>query len=84
MDRCRDRLSNGAVSEGPVRRVNRLRLHVGLTVGAVVALVLGEVLGNVLFRGATIRVADLGDEVLLGVLLGNVLAVWFWYSSARR
>jgi len=64
--------------------VSRLRLHAGLTVGAIVALVLGEVVGNVLFRGGTIRVADLGDEVLLGILLGNVLALWFWYSSSRR
>lgn len=68
----------------PARPLSRVRLHVGLTFGAVAALVLGEVAGNVLFRGATIRPSDLGDEVLLGALLGNVLAVWFWHRAAAR
>ena len=72
------------MTDAPVRRVTRLRLHVGLTVGTIAALVLGEVAGNVLFRGATIRVADLGDEVALGVLLGTLIALWLWYSTVKR
>lgn len=72
------------MTDGPVRRVSRLRLHAGVTVGAILALVLGEVAGNVLFRGGTIRGADLVDEVILGVLLGNVIALWLWYGTVKR
>lgn len=72
------------MTEGPVRRVSRLRLHAGVTAGAIVALVLGEVVGNVLFRGGTIRPADLVDEVILGVLLGNAIALWLWYGTVKR
>lgn len=59
-----------------------LAVHGVLTVGGALAIALGEFVGNRIFRGGTAGVADLWDELLLGAILGNVVA--FLLLRSRR
>lgn len=59
-----------------------LAVHGVLTVGGALAIALGEFVGNRLFRGGTIGVTDLWDELVIGAILGNVVA--FMLLRSRR
>jgi hypothetical protein len=59
-----------------------LAVHGVLTVGGALAIALGEAAGNLLFRRGTIRISDLGDELVIGAILGNVVA--FLLLRSRR
>jgi hypothetical protein len=63
---------------------SRLGLHAVLTVGGALALMLGEYAGNRLFRDGSVGLSDLGDEAVLGALLGNAIAVWIWSAWKRK
>lgn len=59
-----------------------LAVHGVLTVGGALAIALGEFVGNRLFRGGTAGLADLVDELVIGAVLGNIVA--FLLLRSRR
>jgi hypothetical protein len=79
-----DRETRNAAHWNVVRAAGRPAFHLLISVLTVVVWVGGEVAGNFLFRGGTIRPADLWDDVLVAVLLGNVLAWLFWKNQDAR